>query len=335
MLGSFATYGANGPMIHVRLNASLDGGSTWRGLFNFRDILGGDSQTFRDVPQGSVISLSAEGRYSWLFKRVANLADHADRVKFLRPGNVLPDVGLLSTPSRLKPFLRDRLYDGHLSLGRRQVLALVELQDLDESADFQDAVVLISVSKPASGGVCGTAEASSESSSVTGGASSSVSSQIVGPKMTICHYSTGNRMHPSTVEIAESAWSAYSAMGDRMGACESDDDGDGVVNSQDFCSGTYMPESVPTEFMLFSRYALTSTSGIFREGPRKGVSSFSLTDTRGCSCEQLVDVAEGVREYYFTSEPSLLRELKSLFPFYTNGARQYGCGSAILRMARP
>lgn len=335
VLGSYATYGANGPMIHVRLNASLDGGNTWHGLFNFRDILGGDTQTFRDVPAGSVISLSAEGRYSWLFKRVANLADHADRVKFLRPGNTLPGFGALAS-ARLRPFLRDRVADGQISLGRRQVLALVELQDLDDTADFQDAVTLISVSKPASGGVCGTAATSSAVSSVTGGgASSSVSSQIIGPKMTVCHFPAADRMHPVTVEIAESAWSAFSAMGDRLGACESDDDGDGVFNNQDFCPGTYMPESVPTEFMLFSRYSLTSTTGIFREGPRKSVSSFSLTDTRGCSCEQLVDVAEGVRAYYFDSEPLLLRELKSLFPFYTNGARQFGCGAAILRMARP
>jgi len=333
VLGSFATYGANGPMIHVRLNASLDGGSTWRGLYNFRDILGGDTQTFRDVPAGSVVSLSAEGRYSWLFKRVANLVDHADRVKFLRPGSALPGMGLLSTPSHLRPFLRDRIADGHISLGRRQVLALVELQDLDDTADFQDAVVMISVTKNIAG--CRTAGASSQSSAATSAATSSVSSQIVGPTMTICHYSTTDRMHPSTQEIAESAWPAYSAMGDRLGACEADDDGDSIPNAQDFCPGTYLPESVPTEFMLFSRYALTGTTGIFREGPRKRVSSYTLSDTRGCSCEQLVDVAEGVREYYFTSEPSLLRELKSLFPFYTNGARQFGCGSAILKMARP
>ncbi|MFH1443993.1 MAG: hypothetical protein ABIG34_01215 [Candidatus Peregrinibacteria bacterium] len=337
VLGSYATYGANGPMVHVRLNTSFDGGSTWRGLFNFRDILAGDTQTFRDVPSGSAISLSAEGRYSWLFKRVANVSDHADRVKFLRPGSVLPGIGLLATPTRLRPFLRDRISDGYIQLSARQLLALVELQDLDDTADFQDAVVVISLSKPASGGVCGDDSTSSQASSLTSTSSdsSSVSSQVPGIKMTICHYPSTDRMHPITIEIAEPAWPAHNAMGARLGACESDDDGDGIANSQDFCPGTYLPESVPTEFMLFNRYALTSTTGIFREGPRKRVSSFSLTDTRGCSCEQLIDVAEGVREYYFTSEPLLLRELKSLFPFYTNGARQFGCGTAILRMSRP
>ncbi|MDD5103220.1 MAG: hypothetical protein PHX93_02365 [Candidatus Peribacteraceae bacterium] len=337
VLGSYATYGANGPMIHVRLNASLDGGSTWRGLFNFRDILTGDTQTFRDVPSGSVLSLSAEGRYSWLFKRVANLTDHADRVKILRPGAALPAIGLLSAPTQLRSFLRDRIADGHVNLGRRQILALAELQDLDETADFQDAVVLISVSKPASGGVCGSAEAESPSSSAASSSSvsSTSSATSAGPKITVCHYSATDRGHPSTIEIAESAWPAHSAMGDRLGECEADDDGDGIANAEDFCPGTYVPEAVPTEFMLFNRYALMGTTGIFRQGPRKTVSSFSLSDTRGCSCEQLVDVAEGVREYYFSSEPLLLRELKSLFPFYTNGARQFGCGAAILRMSRP
>ncbi|OIO54380.1 hypothetical protein AUJ46_03535 [Candidatus Peregrinibacteria bacterium CG1_02_54_53] len=335
VLGSYATYGANGPMVHVRLNTSFDGGSTWRGLFNFRDILAGDTQTFRDVPSGSIISLSAEGRYSWLFKKVANLSDHGDRVKLLRPGSALPGIGLLMTPTRLRPFLRDRISNGIIQLGDRQILALVELQNLDETADFQDAVVVISISKPASEGVCGDVSASSQSSSVSSAASSSVSSEVPGIKMTICHYPSGDRMHPTTMEIAEAAWPAHSAIGDRLGACEADDDGDGIANSQDFCPGTYLPESVPTEFMLFNRYALTGTTGIFRGGPRKRVSSFSLSDTRGCSCEQLIDVAEGVREYYFTSEPLLLRELKSLFPFYTNGARQFGCGTAILRMSRP
>ncbi|MDD5041083.1 MAG: hypothetical protein PHX87_00165 [Candidatus Peribacteraceae bacterium] len=336
VLGSYATYGANGPMIHVRLNASLDGGSTWRGLFNFRDILGGDTQTFRDVPAGSAISLSAEGRYSWLFKRVANVVDQTDRVKFLRPGAVLPGIGLLKTPSQLRAFLRERITDGHVSLGRRQILALVELQDLDDTADFQDAVLLISISKPASGGgICGSASSSSVSSGFSSSGTSTASSSSAGEEIIICHFLAQDRGHPQTLVIGVSAWSAHEAHGDRRGACEADDDGDGISNAQDFCPGTYTPESVPTEFMLFNRYALMGTTGIFREGPRKIVSSFSLSDTRGCSCEQLVDVAEGVREYYFTSEPLLLRELKSLFPFYTNGARQFGCGSAILRMARP
>jgi len=87
--------------------------------------------------------------------------------------------------------------------------------------------------------------------------------------------------------------------------------------------------------MLFNRYALTSAGDIFRVGPRKKVSSYTLEDTRGCSCEQLVDVAEGIRDYQFVQFPSLLRQMHSLFPFYTAGARQYGCGTAILNMVKP
>ena len=338
VLGSYATYGANGPMIHVRLNASLDGGGTWRGLFNFRDIITGDTQTIRDVPSGSVLTLSAEGRYSWLFKRVARIEDDGDRVRVLRPGSVVPGIGLLLNPMRLKPFLRERISEGRVLLTGRQVLALVELQTLDDTADYQDAVVLVTIAKPvSSGGPCAQEDAalSSQSSVPAGTSSTSSTSSVAGPRITICHFTSADRLHPATMEINESAWSAHSAIGDRLGACEADEDGDGIPNAQDFCSGTYLPESVPTEFMLFNRYALTGSSGVFREGPRKRVSSFSLSDTRGCSCEQLVAVAEGERDYYSPHEPLLHRELKSLFPFYTNGARQFGCGAAILRMSRP
>jgi len=336
VLGSYATYGVNGPMVHVRINTSLDGGSSWRGLFNFRDILAGDTQTFRDVPAGSVLALSAEGRYSWLFKRVVRSGEQAGRLKLLRNGDLLPGIGLLNNPIQLKSFLSDRISEGKAKIARRDLMAIVELQDLDDSADYQDAVVLISIVKPASGGgVCGVATSSSVSTSSSSSADSSTSSESEADKITVCHFPTQDRMHPQTLSISVSAWDTHESHGDRRGACAGDDDGDTVSNAQDFCPNTYMPESTPLEFMLLDRFALTSTTGVFRRGPQKRISAFSLADTRGCSCEQLVDVAEGVREYYFTQEPLLLRELKSLFPFYTSGARQYGCGSAILRMARP
>lgn len=86
--------------------------------------------------------------------------------------------------------------------------------------------------------------------------------------------------------------------------------------------------------MLFNRFALTQTTPIFREGPRKKVSQFNLTDTKGCSCEQIIDVAENIRPYYFDQFPVLQRNVRSLFPFYTLGARNYGCGETILKMVQ-
>ena len=336
VLGTHATYGINGPPIKVRFNLSLDGGTTWRSLFRFRDVIAGDSETYTDVPTGSVIGLSAEGRYSWLFKRVARVGEREDRVRLLRPNESLPAVGLLKTPSKLQPFLRGRLQEGRVNLGRRYLLLLTELQDFDGSEDYQDAVVLIALEQPASGGVCGAdaggSLSSRQSSSASSGTSSSTSDEV---QVIICHYPPGNRLNHETMSIVESALAGHLGHGDRLGACEADEDGDAVANGVDLCPDTYSPESVPTELMLFNRYALTSAGDIFRVGPRKKVSAYTLADTRGCSCEQLVDVAEGVRDYHFVQFPSLLRQMHSLFPFYTAGARQYGCGTAILNMVRP
>ena len=334
ILGSSATYGTNGPDIRVRFNTSFDAGATWKALFRFRDIVTGDMETFDDVPAGSVIALSAEGRYSWLFKRVARSGDSDGRLRILRPGEKIPALGLLRSPSHLKQFFRDVLNEGKVKLGRKQLLVLAELQDFDDHTDFQDAVVVVTLEKPASNGICGadtgdTGISSGHSSSVAGDASFASSTEQM---MTICHYPPGNQKKSQTLEIDVSAWPAHSAHGDRQGACESDQDGDGVPNADDLCPDTYSPESVPTETMLFKRYALTEGGNIFREGPRKKVSRYTLADTRGCSCEQLVDVAENKRSYNFVQFPSLERQMRSLFPFYTEGARQFGCGSAILNM---
>jgi len=153
-------------------------------------------------------------------------------------------------------------------------------------------------------------------------------------KKTICHYPPGNKLNPHTLEIGSSAWPAHRAHGDLEGPCEEDSDGDTIVNSVDLCPNTYMPEPIPTEFMLFRRFALTHDNFIFRKGPRKKVGGFTLTDTRGCSCEQLVDVAEGKRAYRFGQFPRLQRQMRSLFPFYTRTARQYGCSRQLLKMVK-
>lgn len=342
VLGSYATHGENGPMIHVRLSTSFDGGVTWRGLWNLRDILAGDHQTFQDIPAESAIALSAEGRYSWLFKRVARTGEEDERIRVFRNDDAVPSIGLLQTPELLKSFLRSRMEGGRIHLGGRNLLLLAELQELDATADYQDAAVLVTLTPSARREVCGGDQASSDdgfsstsvSSSVSTSSTSS-SSGVFEEQMSVCHVTAGDRQHANTVVINVSAWPAHLAHGDRLGECVQDDDGDGIANAEDFCPGTYMPESVPLEYMLFNRYALTGTSNIFRVGPWDAVSSYTLADTRGCSCEQLVDVAEGVRSYYFDQEPLLAQELRSLFPFYTNGARRYGCGAAIIKMTRP
>ncbi|MDD5623445.1 MAG: hypothetical protein PHI23_01905 [Candidatus Peribacteraceae bacterium] len=333
ILGSSITYGTNGPKVQVRFNTSFDDGKTWQSLFGFRAVNGGESQRFTDMPAGSKIALQVEGRYSWLFRRTARSGDGQGRIKLFKREEAAPATAPFRQ-GKLKKFLSDMLSDGKVHVGKRQLLVLAELQDIGDASDYQDGVVVITLEKPASQGICGTQTDESEedvgSSSSTGGNASSTTGQMI----TICHFPPENRKSPLSIEVDEAAWAAHAAHGDRLGPCEEDQDGDSVSNAEDLCPGTFFPESVPTEFMLFDRYALTANSDIFRVGPRKKVSQYSLDDTRGCSCEQLVDVAEGVRDYHFNQFPSLQRQMRSLFPFYTEGARRFGCGKAILDMAR-
>ena len=60
----------------------------------------------------------------------------------------------------------------------------------------------------------------------------------------------------------------------------------------DFCPGTVIPESVPISGRLRpNRSALTDASGVFETAPPnpQGV-VYTMEDTDGCSCEQIVDL---------------------------------------------
>lgn len=352
ILGSESRYGGgNGPEIEVRLNASTNGGSTWRSLFGFRDVDGGENETLADLPSGSSIVLQAEGRRGWLFREVASTADGSGRMKLLSRGQSDPNTTIYTKPASLKSFVRNRINKRKISIQSNQILLLAELQELGNGADFQDVAVLITIEKPASKGICGKEESDTGDAGRSGSASSAGNSGSAGsagstsssngsegtpqdPEIQICHFPPGNPRNHKTITVGSSAWSAHASHGDRRGPCEGDEDGDGILNSEDLCPNTYVPEPVPSEFMLFKRYALTQNSFIFRVGPRKEISDFTLKDTTGCSCEQLIDVAEGVKEYRFGQFPRVLRQMQSLFPFYTEGARRNGCGKAVLDMIK-
>ncbi len=148
-------------------------------------------------------------------------------------------------------------------------------------------------------------------------------------KIMVCHFSSGGE--PNTIMISKKAWSAHEKHGDHMGTCESDDDRDSLPNYADLCPDT-KPDQVK-KGLLFFRQALTEAdSDIFREGPLKKIGEFDLTDTMGCSCEQLLDVAEGKPGYYFTNLPKLYLQLRSLLDFYVSTARKFGCSRDLLRL---
>lgn len=67
-------------------------------------------------------------------------------------------------------------------------------------------------------------------------------------------------------------------------------DEDGVLNGDDFCPGTVIPESVPTRRLNPNRWALVGGDLDFDtvskgKGPKR---SYSTADTAGCSCEQII-----------------------------------------------
>ena len=74
-----------------------------------------------------------------------------------------------------------------------------------------------------------------------------------------------------------------------------DADEDGIEDQIDVCPGTVIPESVPTEELGTNRFALVDGDGVFDTKAPKGKgpkASFDISDTAGCSCEQIIEAQE-------------------------------------------
>jgi hypothetical protein len=78
---------------------------------------------------------------------------------------------------------------------------------------------------------------------------------------------------------------------------DADADGDGVLDSDDFCPGTVIPEGVPTVQLNPNHWALIDGGLEFDtliKGKGKGPNrSYITEDTAGCSCEQIIE-AQGL-----------------------------------------
>ncbi|HSR67542.1 MAG TPA: hypothetical protein VLU25_06335 [Acidobacteriota bacterium] len=78
-----------------------------------------------------------------------------------------------------------------------------------------------------------------------------------------------------------------------------DADGDSVLDVDDLCPATVIPESVPTEGLNPNHFALIDDDGIFDTRTKAGKPPeeiFTIADTAGCSCEQIIeaqDLGEG------------------------------------------
>ncbi len=72
-----------------------------------------------------------------------------------------------------------------------------------------------------------------------------------------------------------------------------DKDGDGVLDNEDMCPNTVLPEYVPTKKLLRKRYVDIDGDGIFETKEKEIVDSeYSLNDTYGCTCEQILDLKQ-------------------------------------------
>ena len=91
--------------------------------------------------------------------------------------------------------------------------------------------------------------------------------------------------------------------GDGIAACDigafeqigsADGDGDGVDDDIDVCPGTSIPESVPTKHLGVNRWALVDDDNTFDTNSPPGGGNgpgveFTIGDTAGCSCEQIIE----------------------------------------------
>jgi len=77
---------------------------------------------------------------------------------------------------------------------------------------------------------------------------------------------------------------------------QEDSDGDGVPDNIDACPATVVPEALPTTGLLGrGRYALKSLPTFDKKEGRVPVPDFTIEDTRGCSCDQILDVVGHTR----------------------------------------
>ena len=150
----------------------------------------------------------------------------------------------------------------------------------------------------------------------------------------ICHF-TGNPSNPyKTIAIFEAQWSAYREAGDRLGTCTSDDDGDKVKNWQDVCPNTARKES-PSKYLLWFRNVHgNEKTPIFQSGPTKVTSQYTLEDTDGCDCQDILNIADGKPGAVAYKTPELYLSLRSLPSYYVDTARKFGCTDSLVENVR-
>jgi len=121
-----------------------------------------------------------------------------------------------------------------------------------------------------------------------------LTSASLAPVVAGVEYSRGNADAPAGLFLADGTPLRASDHDGVVLYILADSDFDGVPNSEDMCPGTTIPEGVPTQRLGTNRWALVDEDGIFDTKPPNGKGngldrSFTIEDTAGCSCEQIID----------------------------------------------
>jgi type II secretory pathway pseudopilin PulG len=298
MLGVHAVAQAEGsPLLDVRAMLSTDGGGQFSPLWGNRVLAGNETTSFPRLPAGRGIALGFTGRYSWTVNRsVTAGGNNNDALRVVKSGDSLEELRMAAIRGTLPASLRNLVdRNGTLLLGPRDIAYLVDMGDALPRT-YQDVIAVVTVEKSSHGNDCLT-------QNIDAGETSSGSSSL-----------------PVTpVPIVDA-------------------DGDSIADQVDLCPGTIIPEPTPSNKLLLDRFALTTfpenttVPAGFGKGPKGVQGEYTVADTRGCSCTQILDAVASPSATKLSSEPVLYRQIKNLFPFYVDTSRKYGCTKALLKI---
>jgi hypothetical protein len=145
----------------VYVSYKTGNGNSYTDLFSGNDIDGNETQTVNGIASGLKLTTKIRGYYKnkgWLtFDQSYMNDDNTGHVLTLRNGDTLPNYPAFANQASLQSFLQPYVNASRqVVIGQYDVLYLVELgtigSPMPSSADFQDAVLLLTFGQPA--GAC-------------------------------------------------------------------------------------------------------------------------------------------------------------------------------------
>lgn len=154
-LGAAFQNGVGGARIPVQAHYRVNDGS-WIEITD--DVLGGEQVVLEEIASGDAIALQGKWYLSWRNKGTYASDDGSGHCWAMRDGDVVPSIAGFDGQTSIEDFLEPYMDEtGCLTLGPNDVIFLFELSRYTDyerysCADFQDLVVLVSLSKSTGGG---------------------------------------------------------------------------------------------------------------------------------------------------------------------------------------